>query len=187
MDGLASDGFSWCARTVRNNQHDYTYNNEFVGCLCRGETPAGGIGNKTISASAGVCLNCRTTPGLVRKDLIVSLIVSSQASADNGLHCYGIGPDSPPAMYSASTEWNSSRCFALQASRFPYEYHWTTAIWISILSHSSSSRVASARRKNIASPPSTRMGLCGFTCLFFWKRSSFIRSGKSCITYRKVS
>ncbi|KIR59663.1 hypothetical protein I314_04659 [Cryptococcus bacillisporus CA1873] len=37
--------------------------NEFVGCLCRGETAAGGIGNKTISASAGVCLNCRTTPG----------------------------------------------------------------------------------------------------------------------------
>ncbi|WVO19332.1 uncharacterized protein IAS62_000611 [Cryptococcus decagattii] len=67
----------------RNNQHDYTYSNEFVGCLCRGETAAGGIGNKTISASAGVCLNCRTTPGLVRKDLI-TLLQLCTVQAQNG-------------------------------------------------------------------------------------------------------
>lgn len=120
-------------KTVLNNQHNYTYNNQFVGCLCKGETATGSMGNNTISSSVGLCLNCHTTPGLVKRDLKVSLIVSCQASAGGGLTCSGLDLESPPAMRCAGAEWNSSRCYALQASRLPHEYHRTTALWASIL------------------------------------------------------
>lgn len=67
----------------KHNQHNYNYNNKFVGCLCRGETAAGSIGNNTISASVGVCLNCHTTPGLVKRDLR-DLLQLCTVQAQNG-------------------------------------------------------------------------------------------------------
>ncbi|OWZ51148.1 hypothetical protein J007_02276 [Cryptococcus neoformans] len=66
-----------------NNQHDYTYNNQFVGCLCKGETATGSMGNNTISSSVGLCLNCHTTPGLVKRDL-KNLLQLCAVQAQNG-------------------------------------------------------------------------------------------------------
>lgn len=52
-------------------QFNLTYMNDFIGCLCEGQTYAGTLGNETITGSAGICESCQTTPALIQENLQV--------------------------------------------------------------------------------------------------------------------
>lgn len=60
---------------VTTNQDDYIYNNQFVACLCQGQTAStAALGNSTISASASTCSTCATTPSLIVQNINVGVI-----------------------------------------------------------------------------------------------------------------
>lgn len=46
-------------------QFNLTYMNDFIGCLCEGQTYTGALENETIAGSVGICESCQTTPALV--------------------------------------------------------------------------------------------------------------------------
>ncbi|WVQ79965.1 hypothetical protein IAT38_002066 [Cryptococcus sp. DSM 104549] len=50
-------------------QRDYDYANNYVACICRGDTDNDPKGNESISSAAGICLSCSTTPKIVKKNL----------------------------------------------------------------------------------------------------------------------
>ncbi|WVQ86524.1 hypothetical protein IAS59_000237 [Cryptococcus gattii] len=50
-------------------QFNLTYMNNFVGCLCEGQTYTGALGNETIMGSAGICASCQKTPALIQKNI----------------------------------------------------------------------------------------------------------------------
>ncbi|KIS02347.1 hypothetical protein L804_00608 [Cryptococcus deuterogattii 2001/935-1] len=50
-------------------QFNSTYMNNFIGCLCEGQTYTGALGNETITGSAGICASCQTTPALIQKNI----------------------------------------------------------------------------------------------------------------------
>lgn len=52
-------------------QFNSTYMNNFIGCLCEGQTYTGALGNETITGSAGICASCQTTPALIQKNIQV--------------------------------------------------------------------------------------------------------------------
>lgn len=45
--------------------------NNFVGCLCEGQTYTGALGNETIMGSAGICASCQMTLALIKKNIQV--------------------------------------------------------------------------------------------------------------------
>lgn len=56
--------------------------NDFIGCLCEGQTYAGTLGNETITGSAGICESCQTTPALIQENLQDFLRLCSIQSAN---------------------------------------------------------------------------------------------------------
>jgi hypothetical protein len=62
-----------CGATLIIAQYkNYTFANDFVGCLCRGERKEQAIGNMSMTESAGICSTCPTTPSRIKTDLSVS-------------------------------------------------------------------------------------------------------------------
>ncbi|WVR06854.1 hypothetical protein IAU60_003890 [Kwoniella sp. DSM 27419] len=63
-------------------QYNLTYMNDFLGCLCTGSTSRGELGNATIGESAGTCLACRTTPGIIKNNLSTFLTLCAVQHAN---------------------------------------------------------------------------------------------------------
>ncbi|ALO69684.1 hypothetical protein CNL04643 [Cryptococcus deneoformans JEC21] len=83
------------------NQDDYIYNNQFVACLCQGQTAStAALGNSTISASASTCSTCATTPSLIVQninDFLDICTVQAQNGTASGALTYR------PQVYNTNT------------------------------------------------------------------------------------
>lgn len=86
---------------VTTNQDDYIYNNQFVACLCQGQTAStAALGNSTISASASTCSTCATTPSLIVQninDFLDICTVQAQNGTASGALTYR------PQVYNTNT------------------------------------------------------------------------------------
>lgn len=58
---------------------NFTFANDFVGCLCRGDRTTEAIGNESMVQSVGICSTCETTPNQIKKDISVSVLRSCLA------------------------------------------------------------------------------------------------------------
>ncbi|WOO80659.1 uncharacterized protein LOC62_03G004184 [Vanrija pseudolonga] len=66
-----SDVVKYCYQVYTNtpNTRGYEYSNQFLGCICSGNSFNGTLGNDTMVQSSSVCQSCTTTPPLIKKDL----------------------------------------------------------------------------------------------------------------------
>ncbi|KAL1411614.1 hypothetical protein Q8F55_002578 [Vanrija albida] len=126
-----SDVVKYCYQvyTKTPNTRGYDYSNQFLGCICSGNSFNGTLGNDTMVQSSGMCQSCTTTPPLIKKDLSTFLtlcaIQKQNGSAANATefapleYVTNTDPTVSAAVKSAGGATNKSAAWATAAPAIP--------------------------------------------------------------------